>query len=53
MEWLIPFFQSFARFELNSFDSLPEKEFDILPVYDIDIFSYQRSFPAACLRLNG
>lgn len=42
----MPLRQSFIRFDLKSRFSLVVMEFDICPVYDIEIFSYHRSFPA-------
>ena len=53
IECSIPFFQSLERLAfLNSF-SFVVIEFDTCPIYDMLIFSYQRSLPAEYLRLNG
>ena len=52
-EWRMPFAQSFTRLFLKNSFCLAVKLFWNEPVYDILIFSYQRSAPTARLRLNG
>ena len=50
----IPFFQSRCNDEVSSSFSLIELMlFEIVPEYDIEIFSYQRSLPTITFRLNG
>ena len=53
IECFMPFRQSLVRLECSSLSSFVVMEFESCPVYDIDIFSYHRSFPAAFFLLNG
>lgn len=49
----MPFFMFSSVFFEKISDSVVVTELVILPVYCIEIFSYQRSFPVFSLRLKG
>jgi len=53
IECSMPFFMFSSVSLEKTFDSVVVTELVILPVYCIEIFSYQRSLPCFSLRLKG
>ena len=53
IECSMPFFMFSSVFFEKISDSVVVTELVILPVYCIEIFSYQRSLPVFSLRLKG